>query len=207
VGAFYLQEVKIMRCNRIRSIANILLIPLLSSLLLVNNIWPDEESTALERYVRLQGNSFIVRGISFDEIGPSAKKDPEDLWPFDKKEARAKYRNIANEIMGTLFRSAKDPLSVPLDVYLGVYLINDGDSIAALIRVRIVKTLRFVDESESGGIKHMAIISIVFWERSYLYIDQDYVSDQEDSKYTFREAIDKYFKEYLYEYIRKLYIA
>ena len=192
-----------MRCNKIRSIAKILLIPLLSSLLLVNNIWPDEESTALERYLRLQGNSFIVRGVSFDEIGPSVKKNPEDLWPFDKKEAREKYRNIANEIMGSLFRSAKDASSAPLEVYLGVYLINDGDSIAALIRVRIVKTLRFVDESESGEIRYLNVVPLVFWERDYLYIDQDYVSNQEDSKYTLSEVIDKYFKEYLYGYIQK----
>jgi hypothetical protein len=197
-----------MRRNKIKSTAKLVLMSIIPCLIFVNSILPDEEKTAPDTYFELQGNTFTVGTVWFQEIGPSAKKNSEDLWPFDKQEAREKYRDIANEIMGTLFTPADDPSLAPLEVYLAVYLVNEADSVAALIRVRIVKTLRFVDESESGEIEHMEIIPVVFWEREYLFIDQDYVSDQEDSKYMFSEAIDKYFKEYLYEYIQKnLYSA
>jgi hypothetical protein len=204
MGALYLQEVKIMKVNKIKLTAKVLVIFIIYSSLFANDIWADGESTALERYFKLQGNTYIVAGVSFNEIGPSAKKNSKQLWPFDKKEARQKYKDVADEIMGTLFTPAKDFSSAPLEVYLDVNLLNEKNSIAALIRVRILKHLPFVDKSESGEVKLVELVPIVFWERAYLYIDSDYVSDQKGSQYTFSEAIDKYIKEYLYGYIKKI---
>jgi hypothetical protein len=204
MGALYLQEVKIMKVNKIKFMATVLLISIIYSILFANGIWAAEETTALERYFRLQGSTFIVAGVAFNDIGPSAKENSERLWPFDKKEARQKYRDIANEIMGTLFRPAEDISSAPLEVYLDVNLLNEKNSVAALIRVRILKHLSFVDKSESGEVKLLELVPIVFWERSYLYIDEDYVTDQKGSRYTFSEVIDKYVKEYLYGYIKKM---
>lgn len=190
--------------KKTRITAKVLLILITYSLLFANGIWADEESKALERYFKLQGSTFIVAGVSFNEIGPSAKKNAESIWPFDKKEARQKYRDIANEIMGTLFRPAKDFSSAPHEVYLSVNLLNEENSIAALIRVRIVEHLPFVDRLEGEEVKLLELIPIVFWERAYLYIDADYSPEQKGSQYTFREAIDKYLKEFLYGYIKKI---
>ena len=97
-----------MEINKIKFIARVSLIFIVYSLLFANDIWTDKESMALERYFRFQGTTYIVAGVSLNEIGPSAKKNSEHLWPFDKKEARQKYRDIANEIMETLFKPAKD---------------------------------------------------------------------------------------------------
>lgn len=174
-----------MKVNKIKFLAKVLLISIICSSLFAKGICADDKTTALERYFRLQGSTYIVAGVSFNEIGPSAKKNSENLWPFDKNEARQKYKDIANEIMGTLFRPAEDFSSAPLEVYLDVNLLNEKNSIAALIRVRIVKHLPFVDKSENGEVKLVELVPIVFWERSYLYIDEDYVTDQNGSRYTF----------------------
>jgi hypothetical protein len=193
-----------MKANKNKLIAKVLVISIIFSLPFANDSCADEESTALEKYFKLQGSTYIVAAVSFNDIGPSAKENSERLWPFDKKEARQKYRDIANEIMGTLFRPAKDVSLAPLEVYLDVNLLNEKNSIAALIRVRIVKHLPFVDKSENGEVKLVELVPIVFWEKAYLYIDEDYVTDQKGSRYTFSEAIDKYLKEFLYGYIKKI---
>jgi hypothetical protein len=193
-----------MEGNKNKYIAKVLSIFTVCHLLFASEIWPNEHATALERYLNFQGSTYIVTAVSFNDIGPSAKKNSERLWPFDKKEARQKYTEFANEIMGTLFKPAEDFSSAPLEVYLDVNLLNEKNSIAALIRVRILKHLPFVDKSESGEVKLVELVPIVFWERSYLYIDEDYVTDQKGSRYTFSEIIDKYLKEYLYGYIEKI---
>ena len=193
-----------MKGNKNKFIAKVVSISIISLFLFANDIWADEESSALERYFKLQGSTYIVAGVSFNEIGPSAKENSEILWPFNKKEARQKYRDVANGIMGTLFRPAEDFSSAPLEVYLDVNLLNEKNSIAALIRVRIVKHLPFIDRLEGEKVKLLELVPIVFWEKAYLYIDEDYVTDQKGSQYTFSEAIDKYLKEFLFGYIKKI---
>ena len=193
-----------MKGNKIKLIAKTSIIFIIYSLLCASNTWSNEDTTALERYLNFQGSTYVISGVSFNEIGSTANENSQYLWPFDKDEAEQRYRDIANEIMGTLFRPAKDLSSPPLEVYLNVNLLNDRKSIAAMIRVEIVKHLPFIDRSEGDKLRFVELMPIVFWERCYLYIEADYFSDEKSAKYGFGEAIDKYFKEFLYGYIKKI---
>ena len=81
-------------------------------------------------------------------------------------------------------------------------MINEKDALAALIGIEITKpylVFRWVDER-----KLLKEVPIVIWKEQYMYIDEDYLSDDESSKYIFSETIDKYFKGYLNDFVNKI---
>lgn len=165
--------------------------------------WGGEDYGGLRKYLNFMGDNFYCfPEIAFEEIGFLTKENSDRLWPFDIEKAPEKYMKITKEVMGTAFNPVVDYSSVPLIPYVSVSIINDKDALAALIKTKIVKRYVGVDQGKSGEVQFT--FPIVFWDKSYLYIDPDYLSNEKDAKYHFSEIIDKYIKEFLHGFVRQV---
>jgi len=169
--------------------------------------WGKKDHTSLKKYLNLVGNTFYCAPeIYFFEIGSRAKENYKYLWPFNLEEADEKYRKITREIMQTAFKPVDDFSSNPLKVYLSVGLVRDKKAISALINVEITKPYliipKFWEKKEEKTF--FKDVPIMVMKRRYLYIDEEYLSNKESGKYALAETIDKYFKEYLYDFVQRV---
>ena len=172
-----------------------------------NISWGKEDHTSLREYLNLVGNTFYcVPEIFFSEVGSRAKENVKHLWPFNLEEADEKYRKITREIMQTAFKPVDDYSSNPLKVYLSVNLVSDKKAISALINVKITKPYLIIPKfwEKKGEMTFFKGVPIMVMQESYLYIDEDYLSNDKSGKYVLAETIDKYFKEYLYDFVNRV---
>ena len=172
-----------------------------------NLSWGKEDHTSLKEYLNLVGNTFYcVPEIFFFEIGPRANESYKYLWPFNLEEADEKYRKITREIMQTAFKPVDNYSSNPLKVYLSVGLVYDKNAISALINIEITKPYLIIPKfwQKKGEKPFFREVPIMVMKRSYLYIDEDYLSDENSGKYVLAETTDKYFKEYLYDFVQRV---
>jgi hypothetical protein len=157
----------------------------------------------LAQYLTDMGTTFYaVPGVDFYEIGESAPQKARRLWPFDIEEMKEKYAESMREIMGSVFTPVAGETPDALKVSMAVSILNDQNAVSALIRVRIYKETQYYVTPR--GEKPVAVCALErkFWDRSYLYIDEDYLSDEASANYVLRETIDKYFNQYLYEFVQ-----
>lgn len=173
-----------------------------------NLSWGKEDHASLKKYLNLVGNTFYcVPEIFFSEVGSRAKESYKHLWPFNLEEADKKYRKITREIMQTAFKPVDNYSSNPLKVYLSVNLVNEKKAISALITVNIMKPYLIIPTfwgQIKGGNSYSKRVPIMILDEKYLYMDEDYLSDEKSGKYALAETIDKYFKEYLYDFVQRV---
>lgn len=165
--------------------------------------WDKEDYPAIRNFVNTVGNIYFwPPEISFVEVGEKAKQNRKDLWPFEKEEANERYCRITKKIMGVAFEEVEDLSCNPLRINLSVYIINEKEALCSIIGIKIYRIYQMVRwEDGKGFIKE---IPVVVWENQYMYIDEDYLLHIETSRYSFSETIDKYFKEFLNNFVNKI---
>jgi hypothetical protein len=158
---------------------------------------------SFEQYVSDLGTTYCQKPeITFQEIGDSATKNGDRLWPFDPEDAKEKYAKTVDSIMGTLFRPVSADNGNPLRVSMSVSILNEKDALSAQIQVKVYKETKYFFTAEGKEPVPLSSVPRVFWDRTYLYIDADYLADENSPGYSFRETIDKYFKEFLFEFVQ-----
>lgn len=162
-----------------------------------------ENLPAFEQYVSELGTTYCeTPEIGFHEIGDSAPKNAERLWPFDLEEAKKKYATSVAEIIGTVFTPVSCNSGHPLVVSMSVSILNENDALSAQIQVKVYKETGYYFTPDGQEPVLLSSVPQIFWERTYLYIDADYLADANSPDYAFRETIDKYFKEFLFEFVQ-----
>ena len=164
-----------------------------------------EDNGAISEYLEYLGPYYFEDIIvEFSSIGSSSESD----WPFNVEETQKKYQRIAKNIIDLVLEPTRDYQDYPLFVTLNCTKVVDNDAISCLINVKIAKVYYFYNQMNPDSeitTDFYETPQLVFHKSSYLYIDDDYFSDdRKSSAYGLSETIDKYFKEFLYDFVNKI---
>jgi hypothetical protein len=156
-----------------------------------------EDYDPVRAYVDWRGDYFledILVGFYGDDDGFE--------WPFDVEDQNEYYTDFVRETVGLALEEVSGFEEDPLQIWLTVNLLDDNLGISCNLKVEFLRYYPYYYSEDEDDDFYESVMDVVF-SREYNYIDEEYYKNGDTSEYWLSEMIDKYFRQYVQEFVNR----